>query len=120
MTNRKINWVTATDALKEATVYAATMNAPCEGDVWDGVLDWFVRAFNVYSLWFPHHYLTDPRAWWPLVEEMGEITIERQRGGSWRIYWPSGTGMNNWQDADTPGEAVCIAFLRSKGVEVVT
>lgn len=60
-------------------------------------------------------YLTEPNAFWPLVEEMkAHIGWSRQ---GWYCEPFRETGNPSY--AATPGEAACIAHLRFKGRTVV-
>ena len=110
-----VNWATATDAEKCATVLAATLNAPAEGATYESV----VRASRE-GVGCPD-YLTDPRAWWPLVEEMG-ADICTPNAGDDTVYvceWYL-DGRSQLEFASTPAAAVCIAYLLWKGWTVET
>ena len=72
------------------------------------------RVVAFVNDWNP---ITDPRAWWEVVERMKEdadVSI-RECSEGWEVEFR--TSFEEWAQHETIGRAVCIAALRAKGVE---
>ena len=126
-----VNWATATDAEKCKAVAEAAGRLP--HGLAPAVTKWHPAELDVPKRkgvekdWVVN-YLTDPRAWWPLVEEsvaghVGMSLLAPEPGDTdWAVQW-----YDDDQGGHTVGTlslsaaaAVCIAYLRWKGWEVTT
>ena len=135
MTDKRIDWNAATDQQKCILIGETAGWDARKIEVAEHSADATYSGAHIAGVrlhpgcWAPD-YLRDPRAWWPLVEEMGaeasdDKFFDVSCAGS-RRGWAAGFRekyYEHWVDqgvAPTPAEAVCIAYLRSKGWTVTT